>query len=44
MTAKPRTLFEKIWDEHVVYDEPGRQTIYQLLAPDLPVLGPSDDI
>ena len=24
---KPRTLFEKIWDEHVVYDEPGRQTI-----------------
>src|SRR5688572_15999982 len=27
MTAKPRTLFEKIWDHHVVYDEPGRQTI-----------------
>src|SRR3972149_1064766 len=27
MTTKPRTLFEKIWDEHVVYDEPGRQTI-----------------
>src|SRR5215510_6554518 len=26
-TSKPRTLFEKIWDEHVVYDEPGRQTI-----------------
>jgi 3-isopropylmalate/(R)-2-methylmalate dehydratase large subunit len=24
---KPRTLFEKIWHEHVVYDEPGRQTI-----------------
>lgn len=24
---KPRTLFEKIWDEHVVYDEPGRQAI-----------------
>jgi 3-isopropylmalate/(R)-2-methylmalate dehydratase large subunit len=24
---KPRTLFEKIWDDHVVYDEPGRQTI-----------------
>jgi 3-isopropylmalate/(R)-2-methylmalate dehydratase large subunit len=27
MASKPRTLFEKIWDEHVVYDEPGRQTI-----------------
>src|SRR5688572_8949965 len=27
MTSKPRTLFEKIWDEHVVYEEPGRQTI-----------------
>jgi 3-isopropylmalate/(R)-2-methylmalate dehydratase large subunit len=27
MSTKPRTLFEKIWDEHVVYDEPGRQTI-----------------
>src|SRR6476646_10656579 len=27
MATKPRTLFEKIWDEHVVYDEPGRQTI-----------------
>lgn len=27
MTTKPRTLFEKIWDNHVVYDEPGRQTI-----------------
>ena len=24
---KPRTLFEKIWDEHVVLEEPGRQTI-----------------
>ena len=23
----PRTLFEKIWDEHVVYEEPGKQTI-----------------
>ena len=23
----PRTLFEKIWDEHVVHSEPGRQTI-----------------
>jgi 3-isopropylmalate/(R)-2-methylmalate dehydratase large subunit len=27
MTANPRTLFEKIWDNHVVYDESGRQTI-----------------
>src|SRR6187401_3485076 len=27
MSTKPRTLFEKIWDEHVVYDEPGRQAI-----------------
>jgi len=25
--AKPRTLFEKIWDEHVVYAEEGRQSI-----------------
>ncbi|RIK74645.1 MAG: 3-isopropylmalate dehydratase large subunit [Planctomycetota bacterium] len=25
--AKPRTLFEKIWDEHVVHAEEGRQTI-----------------
>jgi 3-isopropylmalate/(R)-2-methylmalate dehydratase large subunit len=24
---KPRTLFEKIWDDHVVYDEPGQQAI-----------------
>jgi 3-isopropylmalate/(R)-2-methylmalate dehydratase large subunit len=24
---QPRTLFEKIWDDHVVYAEPGRQTI-----------------
>ncbi len=23
----PRTLFEKIWDQHVVHAEPGRQTI-----------------
>ncbi len=23
----PRTLFEKIWDNHVVSDEPGRQTL-----------------
>jgi 3-isopropylmalate/(R)-2-methylmalate dehydratase large subunit len=27
MSTKPRTLFEKIWDNHVVYEEPGRQTI-----------------
>jgi 3-isopropylmalate/(R)-2-methylmalate dehydratase large subunit len=27
MTTKPRTLFEKIWDQHVVYDEAGRQAI-----------------
>src|SRR4029078_9877729 len=27
MSTKPRTLFEKIWDNHVVYDESGRQTI-----------------
>jgi 3-isopropylmalate/(R)-2-methylmalate dehydratase large subunit len=26
-TAKPRTIFEKIWDKHVVYEEPGRQAI-----------------
>ncbi|MBX9791667.1 MAG: 3-isopropylmalate dehydratase large subunit [Pirellulales bacterium] len=25
--AKPRTLFEKIWDAHVVHAEPGRQAI-----------------
>ncbi len=24
---RPRTLFEKIWDNHVVHDEPGRQTL-----------------
>jgi 3-isopropylmalate/(R)-2-methylmalate dehydratase large subunit len=23
----PRTLFEKIWDEHIVHSEPGKQTI-----------------
>ena len=23
----PRTLFEKIWDQHVVYEEPGQQTL-----------------
>ena len=27
MTSQLRTLCEKIWDQHVVYDEPGRQTI-----------------
>ncbi len=27
MTAKPRTLFEKIWDQHVVHTEEGRQTL-----------------
>ena len=26
-TAKPRTMFEKIWDDHVVHAEPGKQTI-----------------
>ena len=26
-TFRPRTLFEKIWDNHVVYDEPHRQTL-----------------
>ena len=24
---RPRTMFEKIWDEHVVHHEPGQQTI-----------------
>ena len=24
---KPRTMFEKIWDEHVVHDNPGGQTL-----------------
>jgi len=27
MSASPRTLFEKIWDNHVVFAEAGRQTI-----------------
>ena len=26
-SATPRTMFEKIWDSHVVYAEPGKQTI-----------------
>lgn len=25
--SSPRTMFEKIWDEHIVYQEPGKQTI-----------------
>ena len=25
--AAPRTMFEKIWDHHVVHSEPGKQTI-----------------
>jgi 3-isopropylmalate/(R)-2-methylmalate dehydratase large subunit len=27
MASTPRTMFEKIWDQHVVESEPGRQTI-----------------
>ena len=27
MTQAPRTMFQKIWDDHVVNDEEGRQTI-----------------
>lgn len=27
IAAQPRTMFEKIWDQHVVYDEPGKQTM-----------------
>jgi 3-isopropylmalate/(R)-2-methylmalate dehydratase large subunit len=27
MTTQPRTLFEKIWNSHIVHEEPGRQTI-----------------
>ncbi len=27
VTSPPRTLFEKIWDSHVVHAEPGQQTI-----------------
>ncbi|MBX3420637.1 MAG: 3-isopropylmalate dehydratase large subunit [Pirellulaceae bacterium] len=26
-SGSPRTLFQKIWDEHVVYSQPGQQTI-----------------
>ena len=25
--SNPRTLFEKIWDAHVVHSEPGKQTL-----------------
>jgi 3-isopropylmalate/(R)-2-methylmalate dehydratase large subunit len=25
--SNPRTMFDKIWDNHVVYEEPGKQTI-----------------
>ncbi|MEL7497027.1 MAG: 3-isopropylmalate dehydratase large subunit [Planctomycetota bacterium] len=25
--SPPKTMFEKIWDQHVVHDEPGRQSI-----------------
>ena len=27
ITNAPRTLFDKIWDEHIVYSEPGKQAI-----------------
>lgn len=27
MTAAPRTMFQKVWDNHVVHAEPGQQTI-----------------
>ena len=27
IAATPRTLFEKIWDQHIVYDEPEKQTL-----------------
>src|SRR3954462_9766954 len=27
MSATPRTMFQKIWDNHVVYAEPGKPTI-----------------
>jgi 3-isopropylmalate/(R)-2-methylmalate dehydratase large subunit len=27
ITSVPRTMFEKIWDQHVVHHEPGKQTI-----------------
>ena len=27
ISSKPRTMFEKIWDDHIVYHEPQKQTI-----------------
>jgi 3-isopropylmalate/(R)-2-methylmalate dehydratase large subunit len=27
MSTQPRTMFQKVWDEHVVHSEPGQQTI-----------------
>lgn len=27
IATNPQTMFEKIWDQHVVHDEPGRQTV-----------------
>ncbi len=27
IASKPRTIFEKIWDQHLVYQEPGKQAI-----------------
>ena len=27
IAAKPRTLFEKIWEQHVVHDDPGKETL-----------------
>jgi 3-isopropylmalate/(R)-2-methylmalate dehydratase large subunit len=27
MSIQPRTMFQKVWDEHVVHAEPGQQTI-----------------
>ncbi len=28
ISSAPRTMFEKIWDEHVVHTEPGQTTLY----------------
>lgn len=27
IASTPQTMFEKIWDQHIVYEEPGKQTI-----------------
>ena len=27
IATKPRTLFQKIWDQHVVHDDPGKETL-----------------